>query len=174
MLCTLRVTTRRKNSTQITQMERICTDLKNWRLHCAYTPFSRTGRRHSVPFSLSLRAVFVVIPSEARNPVHGCFTTLRCVQHDRLGALQNTAVLRTFSVIPSTFFLSFRAIFFGHSEQCEESSAWMRRFAQHDRTESVVPSESEESISDVDNTVQSKAGVKLFMRNKMCRIGRDN
>ena len=53
--------------------------------------------------------------------------------------------------LPSTF-LSFRAFsfvipsaLFCHSERSEESIAWMLRCAQHDRTESVIPSASEES-----------------------------
>jgi hypothetical protein len=50
---------------------------------------------------------------------------LHFVQHDKRG------------VIPSAFFVIPSA--------CEESSAWMLRFAQHDKSDSVIPSESEES-----------------------------
>ena len=48
--------------------------------------------------------------ASARNPVRGC---LRSVQHDSR------------VVIPNTLFC--------HSERSEESSAWMLRFAQHDK-----------------------------------------
>ncbi len=129
MLCTLRVTTHRKNSTQITQMERICTDLKNWMLYFTDTSFSMIEtegdiasrlRCHSEPSSLSFRAVFVVIASEARNPVRcGCFTTLHSVQHDR----------RCHSV---PFSLSLRAVFVVIASEAR-NPVWMLHFVQHDK-----------------------------------------
>jgi hypothetical protein len=101
----------------------------------AQHPFSHSA--HSVS---SFRALFFVIPSilflsfraSARNPAHGCFTSFSMTR----------------PAVPSTLF-SFRALcfvipssLFCHSEHTfsvipsvsEESSAWMLRLAQHDKT----------------------------------------
>ena len=53
---------------------------------------------------------------------------------------------RAFSfVIPSALFCHSEHFFFVIPNASEESTAWMLRCAQHDRTESVIPSQSEES-----------------------------
>ena len=56
-----------------------------------------------------------VIPNAVRNPVHGCFTALAA----------------PFSM---TSVVSFQVLFFVIPSACEESSAWMLRFAQHDKS----------------------------------------
>jgi len=58
-----------------------------------------------------------VIPNAVRNPVHGCFASLSM-----------------------TSVVSFRTLFFVIPSESEESSAmWMLHFAQHDKSDSVIP-----------------------------------
>jgi len=81
-----------------------------------YAQHDKSESNHGECSFLSFRA--------KRGIQYGCFTALRFVQHDKRG------------VIPSAFFLSFRALFFCHSERSEESSmdASLRlRSVQHDR-----------------------------------------
>ena len=55
---------------------------------------------------------------------------------------------RAFSfVIPSALFCHSEHFFFVIPNASEESTAWMLRCAQHDRTESVIPNASEESTA---------------------------
>jgi hypothetical protein len=57
--------------------------------------------------------------------------------------------------------MSFRTLFFVIPSACEESSTWMLRFAQHDKTEDVIPntlfchSERQRGIQHMDASLRS-------------------
>jgi hypothetical protein len=91
-----------------------------WMLHCAYAPFSMTRWCHSERSFLSFRA-------RARNPVW----MLHCA----------------YASFSMTSAVSFRTLFFCHSERSEESIVWMLRFAQHDKLGSWIPHFADASVS---------------------------
>jgi hypothetical protein len=76
---------------------------------------------------MSFRTLSFVIPNASEESTHGCFTSLRSVQHDMLCHSECF-----FPVIPNVFSLLFRVLFSVIPSASEESSAmWMLRFAQH-------------------------------------------
>ena len=80
-------------------------------------------------FFLSFRAV-------ARNPPHGCFTSLRFVQHDKSGVIPSNSEESTHGCFTSLRFVQHDKSGVIPSNS-EKSSMWMLRYAQHDKARIV-------------------------------------
>jgi len=111
-------------------------------VHGCFASFSMTS-------AVSFRALFFVIPSAVRNPVHGCFAPFSMTSAVSFRAL--------FFVIPSESeessawmlhcaYAPFSMTRWCHSERSflsfrarARNPVWMLRFAQHDKSDSVIP-----------------------------------